>query len=123
MRHIFLLFTAVCFSLNVWAQVEQEPLPDNNAAVLQLKSQNNIYGKVIDLENKKPIVAASVQLFAIQKDSVTGQVTESPIAAMLSKPNGDFKFENIKAIDSLHLVVSAVNYTVNDDHFPLKLLL
>jgi len=120
MKHVFLLFTAICFSFNVWSQVEKEPLPENNAAIIQLKSQNKVYGKVLDLETKKPIAAASVQLFAIVKDSVTGQVKESAIAAMLSKPNGDFKFENIKTPDSLHLAVSTVNYSVYDDYFSLK---
>lgn len=111
MKYICLLIISIGFSFSVRCQVEKEPLPDNNATIIQLKSQNKIYGKVVDIETRKPLPAVTVQLFAVTHNLATGQIKDSIIGAMLSEPNGDFSFKNIPPLDSLRILISAVNYS------------
>ena len=117
MKYIFTLITVISFSFSAFSQVEKEPLPDNNSTEIRLKSPNSVYGKVVDLENKKPLPAATVQLFAVIRNPVTQQKTDSIIAAMLSEPNGDFNFQNVPYFDSLRLVISAVDYSIFNNYF------
>jgi outer membrane receptor protein involved in Fe transport len=35
---------------------------------------------------------------------------------MLSKPNGDFNFDNVPSVDSLHILISAVGYSIYNDY-------
>ncbi|MEO6187388.1 MAG: outer membrane beta-barrel family protein [Ginsengibacter sp.] len=112
MRIFFLSIVLFLTSSALFAQVEKEPLPESDEVVL-VPGTNRLYGKVIDFETKKPIQAASIQLMVDVKDSVTNEVKDSVIAAMLSKPNGDFNFQNVKASGNLHLLVSSVGYTVH----------
>lgn len=104
MRYIFLIFTSIFFILNAKAQIDKEPLPLENAESIRLRTGNQVYGKVVDLKTNKGIEAASVELFAHNtKDSLIG--------ATLTKPNGDFNFENIPLFTNLYVIISAVGYS------------
>lgn len=59
-----------------------------------------LYGKVVDAKTNKGIEAVSVQLLAASKDSLIG--------GMLTRPNGDFNFENLPVSDSIKVIISAV---------------
>lgn len=67
-----------------------------------------VYGKVVDSKTNKGLEAASVQVFlaaenrSISKDSLVG--------GMLSRPNGDFNFDNLPLIDTFRFIISAVGY-------------
>ena len=119
MKFIFLLFVATFIVSEAWSQIDREPLPDNDAAIIRLRSQNRVYGKVLDLQTKKPIVSASLQLVKRMPHGDTNQVKDSVIAAMLSRPNGDFSFENVPSADSLLLMISAVGYSMYSGYFSL----
>ena len=110
MRYIFLLSLSFFITDILPAQIEKEPIPTADINEMQLKLGNSILGKVTDLQNNKGIEAASVQLFAHITDSVSHQVKDSLIAAMLSKANGDFRFVNIFPFKNLQIKISAVGY-------------
>ena len=68
-----------------------------------------VYGKVVDNKSNKGLEAASVQVFIVKEDSV-GKQSDSLIGGMLSRPNGDFNFDNLPLIDTFKFVISAVGY-------------
>jgi len=75
--------------------------------------QNNygrVYGKVVDNKTNKGIEAASVQVYLVTNDSSSRKTTDSLIGGMLSKPNGDFNFENIPLIDTFRFIISGVGF-------------
>ena len=117
MKFICLLIITTFIVSNAWCQVDREPLPDNNAAIIQVRPENRVFGKVVDLQTKKPIESASLRLLTRIPDAVTRQVKDSVIAAMLSKPNGDFSFENVPPLDSLYLTISTTGYENYRDYF------
>lgn len=114
MKYILLLVCTISFSLSSWSQIDKEPIPENDNPVIQVNSGNKIYGKVMDLQ-KKPIESASVQLIKKIADTISHQVKDSVIAAMLTRPNGEFDFDNITSADSLELIISAVGYGSHTD--------
>lgn len=73
--------------------------------------KNTILGKVVELGTNKPLESASVQLFVVIKDSNAASYRDSLIAIMLTKPNGDFLFDNIPSSDSMIISVSAVSHS------------
>lgn len=112
MKYILLLNLSVFFALNSWCQIDKEPIPDNDNAIIRFNSKNKVYGKVLDLQ-KKPIEAASVQLIKKVINNTSHQIIDSVISAMLTIHNGDFVFDNIPASDSLQLTISVVGYATH----------
>lgn len=98
---IFSFFTMhTCF-----AQVEAEQSVENiTQPKIQIKT-NNIFGKIIDESTGKPIEAASVQLYPVDKKK-----TASLLDGMLSRPNGEFRFQNLPAQSKFRLVITALGY-------------
>jgi outer membrane receptor protein involved in Fe transport len=94
-----LLFASLIFSFGVYAQIESAPPMGNS------HNSNELQGKVIDLQNSKPITAATVQIY------IPSPKGDSLIAAMLTRSNGDFKFEKLPSADTLKLIVSFVGHT------------
>ena len=112
MKYILLIVITIFSAFNSWGQIDKEPIPENDNSIMLLNTRNKVYGKVLDLE-KKPIEFASVQLIRKVKDAENKQITDSVIAAMLTRPNGDFNFENIPQFDSLQIIVSAVGFGIH----------
>lgn len=99
MKHCFLILTTILVCNTVFAQVEREgeQIPTTQP---QLKVvSNRVYGKLVGASGK-PVEAASVQLF----------IGDSLIRGMLSKPNGDFSFDNLPADQSFILQISAIGF-------------
>jgi outer membrane receptor protein involved in Fe transport len=117
MKYLLLFFAASFMVLNVSAQIDKEPVPTGDASQIQLKQSSRVYGKVLDIQGNRPLEAASVQLMARVNDPVTNGKKDSLIAAMLTKPNGDFNFENVRPFDTLHLIISAIGYSRNNKVF------
>jgi outer membrane receptor protein involved in Fe transport len=117
MKSIFILLLFVIFSSGLKAQIDKEPVPDSEAAILRVNTGNSLIGKVVDIESNKGLESVSVQLFAHIQDTVLHQTKDSLIAAMLSKPNGDFAFENVPPLPNLRLEISAVGYAAYDRIF------
>ena len=72
--------------------------------------QGRVYGKVVDGKTNRGIEAASVQVFILTNDGLSGRQKDSLVGGMLSRPNGDFNFENIPLIDTFRFAISAVGY-------------
>jgi outer membrane receptor protein involved in Fe transport len=104
MKRGLFLFLYVFLTCSVLAQVA-----DSTAVQFPLK-YGRIYGKVIDSKTNKGVEAASVQVFLRTKDSLAGVKKDSLIGGMLSKPNGDFNFENLPLIDTFKFIISAVGF-------------
>jgi outer membrane receptor protein involved in Fe transport len=102
-RIFFLLFLLIISNKFLNAQVERE-MPENNESVEIRLNQNVLYGKFVDQNTNKGIGSASVQLYVIAEDK------DSLVRAMLSLPNGDFRFTNLTPGDKYKLVFSAIGY-------------
>lgn len=104
----FLVFFTACFflSFNVLAQIDREPQPEEMpGGDIRIRTASTIvYGKLIDKSTGKGIEAASVQLFD------TGDNKDSLITGMLSRANGDFRFQDLPKQNNFRLVVSALGY-------------
>lgn len=108
----------ICFHfiyLNGYSQIDKEPLPENEDVRI-LNSKNRIFGKILDIQSKKAVPLASVQMIAMFGDADVSK-KDSIIAATLSRPNGDFVFENIPGFSSLKIAVSAVGYKQQESQF------
>ncbi|HEY0065941.1 MAG TPA: carboxypeptidase regulatory-like domain-containing protein, partial [Flavisolibacter sp.] len=99
MKHICICLLGILFTISASGQVEEEYV--DNSQIVQVNS-NALYGKVVDASSKG-MQAVSVQLYA-------GRGKDSLIAAMFTRPNGDFRFANLPRRDSFTLVISAVGY-------------
>lgn len=98
MKQTLFLYVFFFFAVSTQAQVEREqPVPDQS--VIQINT-NRIYGKLVDKNTNKGIEAASVQLF----------VGDSLIRGMLTRPNGDFSFDNLPRQTKFRLQISAIGY-------------
>ncbi len=119
MKSILLFTIAFSYSFTSQCQIDKEPIPENDNSVIRIASKNRVYGKVIDLQ-KKPVESASVQIIAIVKDLNGMQAKDSTVAAMLTRPNGDFNFQNIPQSDSLQIVISAIGYSPHRDYISFE---
>ena len=115
-KQTILLLLSVFFILKSNAQIDRETIVTDEQPVIQVKTQNKLYGKLIDAATNKGIGAASVQLFTHGWNDTLQKSVNNIVAAMLTKPNGDFNFENIPAVDSLYLQISATGYEVRNEY-------
>lgn len=72
--------------------------------------QAHVYGKIVDGKTNKGIEAVSVQVYILTNDGSSGKRRDSLIGGMLSRPNGDFNFQNIPLMDTFRFMISAVGY-------------
>ncbi len=109
MKYFFpLLWFVILIPVSLNAQVDRDPPETMEAPVMRVNSPSRIYGKLLADNTQKGIQYASVQLF------IRTQNRDSAIAAQLSKPNGEFSFDNLPVADSFRLVISALDYGLFD---------
>lgn len=118
MKYFIPLLLSLFIFFAASAQIDKEPLPTANSEILQIKSGNSIYGKVTDIESNKGIPSASVQIFAMVPTGGSDVLKDSLVAAMLTKPNGDFLFQNLSPFHELRLVISAIGYAESNKLIP-----
>lgn len=105
MKYISTTILATFLSLIAAAQGEEEmPMESGNQMNRAFKG-NSVYGKLIDKSSGKALEAASVQLYP-----TAAKKTGSLIDGMLSKPNGEFLFENLPQQKQFVLVITALGY-------------
>lgn len=109
------IFILIFFSAS--AQVDREPIPSPEVTNVQFPVGNTILGKVMELGTNKPIEAASVQLFAITRDS-KGAQADSLLDIVLTHPNGDFLFSKVPNYDSVKVVVSSIGHSQATYYIP-----
>lgn len=103
-RIVFFLLGFFSF-FTVFAQGEQEPPTENGMQNNQPGKINSVYGKLVDKNTGKPIEAASVQIYPLGKKK-----TSNLVDGMLSRPNGEFLFQNLPAGANFKLVITALGY-------------
>ena len=112
MRLKFLLIGVVCL-LFFNAQSQEPPVYEQNYESVPRASQNRgLFGKVTESKSNKGVEAASVQVFALMRNS-EGEKYDSLIAGMLSKPNGDFIFTDLTLPDSFDIRITAQGFAEN----------
>jgi outer membrane receptor protein involved in Fe transport len=121
MRYFILIFTFTLFSNYLFAQIDKEPIPEPDVDIVHSNVTNRIFGRIVDIQANKGLEAASVQLYIEVTDSITHRSKDSLIAAMLSKPNGDFSFNKIPLGHALVLKISAVGYSTYNKDFDFTL--
>lgn len=113
MRLKFLLIAVVCL-LFINAQSQEQPgVEDQNFESAPRASLNKgLFGKVTESKSNKGVEAASVQVFALMRNS-EGEKYDSLIAGMLTKPNGYFNFTNLTLPDSFDIRITAQGFADN----------
>ncbi|MEP7108074.1 MAG: outer membrane beta-barrel protein [Ferruginibacter sp.] len=105
MKTIVIFLIGIFLTFNISAQVESEQAPEQGITAGLIINSNSIFGKLIDKKTGKSIEAASVQLYPglkAKKDSL--------LNGMLSKQNGEFRFQHLPNADSFRLVISSLGY-------------
>ncbi|MEP7258982.1 MAG: carboxypeptidase-like regulatory domain-containing protein, partial [Flavitalea sp.] len=69
-----------------------------------------LYGKVIEGKTNKGVEAVSVQVLVKIRDSVKNTFSDSVLAGMLTKPNGDFSFASLPLPETFSIRFSAVGF-------------
>jgi outer membrane receptor protein involved in Fe transport len=112
---IFFFLSLLQFGLvSAWAQSDMEP-PVSGADMPTIKTSiSRLYGKVLDNRSGKGVTAASVQLLAMPQDSAAMLNKDSMLRGMLTRPNGDFSFENIQANGNILVRISAIGYETEE---------
>ena len=105
MKHLLYFITILFCTVSVNAQGDPEVQGEMITPQRAVRNVNSIYGKLLDQNSAKPIDAASVQLYPGE-----GPRTDSMVTGMLSKPNGEFRFDNLAPAPSYRLVISALGY-------------
>lgn len=101
MKFILTLFVTLLFVLCVNAQIEREQQPSQDVPGMRINA-SRVFGKLVDKNTGKGIEAASVQLYKTNSDTL--------ITGMLTKPNGDFSFNDVSSVNGFRLAISAIGY-------------
>jgi outer membrane receptor protein involved in Fe transport/uncharacterized protein YdeI (BOF family) len=108
MRKIFIVLASVLIS---YMALAQNPMGGGNRnGNTNQQIAGNFYGKLVESKSGKPIEYASVQLTQNKFDTVSKKRKEVVIAGMLTKPNGEFSFENIPVFGQFKLKVTAIGF-------------
>lgn len=100
------LFTLLFILIGLTYVQAQDELDQEVNHLLFKVASNRIYGKTTDVITRKPVEAASVQLYL-----KTSTGSDTLVAAMLTRVNGDFAFVNLPQADSFKLIINSIGYT------------
>lgn len=84
--------------------VAQPVLPTANAV--------NLYGKILHATSQKIVEAASVQLFQLKADSISGLQKYTLVGISLTDKKGEFDFPKLNLKASYKIEISAVGYEI-----------
>ena len=84
--------------------VAQPVLPTVNAV--------NLYGKILHATSQKIVEAASVQLFQLKADSISGLQKYTLVGISLTDKKGEFDFPKLNLKASYKIEISAVGYEI-----------
>ena len=113
MRLKILLIAGVCLLFLSAQSQEQQGVEDQNFESAPRPSLNKgLFGKVTESKSNKGVEAASVQVFALMRNS-EGEKYDSLIAGMLTKPNGYFNFTNLTLPDTFDIRITAQGFADN----------
>ena len=100
-----LLYLFCLLSIGTASAQTPEPQPEMDIIQGRPTNKSTLYGKLLDKNTGKPIDAASVQLYHSESTK-----RDSLVDGMLSRPNGEFRFQQLPKANSFRLVISALGY-------------
>jgi outer membrane receptor protein involved in Fe transport len=109
MRKIFTLFVLVLALQPSFSQYPGGGRPGGGLGS-QNTSIGHFYGKLVDSKTNKGIEAVTVQLTGNKFDTATKKMKEVVLSTLITKPNGDFSFDNLSLFGNFKLKVSAIGY-------------
>ncbi|MEO8172817.1 MAG: TonB-dependent receptor [Sediminibacterium sp.] len=107
MRRLLTLITLNLVFLSAFAQMPGGGRPGGG---LQGMDIGHFYGKIVDSKTNKGIEAVTVLLLGNKFDSVTKKMKEVTMGTLITKPNGDFSFENLPVMGKFKLQASVLGY-------------
>lgn len=113
MKKIFILLgLGLITSDFLFAQTDSSKSSSPKTVIQKREDPKNghLSGKIVDNNTKAAVGAASVQVFVINKDSVSGEDKEVLYTTTSSSGNGDFEITDLPVYKRLKLVVNAMNY-------------
>ena len=81
------------------------------------------YGKIVDSKTNKSLESVTVQLVGNKFDTVTKKMKEAILGTLITKVNGNFKFESLSVMGNYKLRLSALGFTSQEKvlNFGLKM--
>ncbi len=74
----------------------------------------HFYGKLVDSKTNKGIEGVTVLLVGNKFDTATKKMKEAVMGTLITKPNGDFSFDNLAVFGNFKLKVSAIGYKAQE---------
>jgi len=110
MRKFFILSILNLLFLSAFSQFPAGGRPGGAGAGAQNMNIGHFYGKLVDSKTNKGIEAVTVQLTGNKFDTVTKKMKEVTLNTSITKPNGDFSFDNLPVMGNFKLKLSAIGY-------------
>jgi outer membrane receptor protein involved in Fe transport len=107
------LFTLSLLSLLFFSAFAQMPggFRPGGAGGSQNTNVGQFFGKIVDSKTNKGIEGVTVQLKGNKFDTVTKKMKEAILGTLITKPNGNFLFENLSIMGTYKLSMSSLGYT------------
>jgi outer membrane receptor protein involved in Fe transport len=120
MRKFFTLITLNLVFLTAFSQM---PGGRPGGGSAQNMNIGHFYGKVVDSKTNKGIEAVTVQLLGNRFDTTTKKMKEVVLSTLITKPNGDFSFENLAVMGNFKLKMGSLGYKAQEKviNFGLKM--
>ena len=110
MRRILMALTVLLFSVPVLAQFPGGGRPGGGGMGGGNMNIGHFYGKLVDVNTKKGVEAASAQLIQSKFDTTTKKRKDTIVGGMLTSKNGEFSFENLPIFGNYRLKITAIGY-------------
>ncbi|MES2332281.1 MAG: TonB-dependent receptor [Bacteroidota bacterium] len=110
MRKILTLITLNLVFLSAFAQMPGGGRPGAAGGNAQSMNIGHFYGKFVDSKTNKGVEAVTVLLVGNRFDTATKKMKEVTLGTLITKPNGDFSFENLSVMGNFKLKASVLGY-------------
>jgi outer membrane receptor protein involved in Fe transport len=114
MRKILILSLLNFVFLAAFSQYPTGGGRPGGAAGGQNMNVGHFYGKLVDSKTNKGIEAVTVLLVGNKFDTATKKMKEATMGTLITKPNGEFSFENLPIFGNFKLKISAIGYKAQE---------
>ena len=110
MKKLLVLSVLNFLFFGTYAQFPGGARPGGGGAAGQNMNIGHFYGKLVDSKTNKAIEAVTVQLLGNKFDTANKKMKEVTLNTAITKPNGDFSFDNLPVFGNFKLKLSAIGY-------------